>query len=102
MIWWPQIKPSELPKARENAIGQVVIGFRCAALLIGKGDGAKFFFLEKPDTLRANDLLGDYPDVLRAVDKHPLQRVEGGGIPLVTLCYRKRVSPVMDYLALKT
>ena len=42
MIWWPQIKPRELPKARENADGQVVIGFRCAALLIGKGDGAKF------------------------------------------------------------
>ena len=149
MIWWPQIKPRELPKARENADGQVVIGFRCAALLIGKGDGAKFldqskqsfmtfdthlniadwlvrwtldrkvwvqaltgslccvpelntlipkclylpppphsplksinalcWTLKKPDTPRANDLLGDYPEVLRAVDKHPIQRVEGGG-----------------------
>ena len=47
----PQIKPRELPKARENADGEVVIGFRCAAPLIGKGDGAKFLDQSKQSVM---------------------------------------------------
>ena len=66
-----------------------------------KSINALCWTLKKPDTPRANDLLGDYPEVLRAVDKHPIQRVEGGGDTFSYLMLQKESLTSHGLLGLK-